>query len=60
MARGRCPDCDELVHITPTDKQKRPHYSATWWRVADHEITIHNHHTTIVVVERCSGSGKLV
>jgi len=49
------------VQITPTQQLKRPNYSATWWRVADHDIQIHNHRATIVVVvQRCEGSGKLV
>ncbi len=60
MARGRCPNCDELVRITPTDRPVGETGTARRWRIADHEIEIHNHRTTILVVERCEGSGKLV
>lgn len=64
MVRGRCPDCDVLVEITPTNRPKMPGFSSSWWRVEDHghpefDDDPLSYRSRIVFV-RCEGSGKLV
>lgn len=62
MPLARCPDCDQLVGITPTNRPKMPNFSASWWRFAEHERppSVSYPERWDVVFERCDGSGKLV
>lgn len=52
MAKGRCPNCDELVGLSPTGEKQHPERSSEWWR-----IDLHRHPTK---QEICEGSGKRV
>lgn len=34
--KARCPECDELVTITPTGKRRAERGTDEWWRVLEH------------------------
>lgn len=54
MVRCVCPDCDELVEITPTGKKKHEGFSAEWWRVVLHK----DKRALAPPDELCPGSGR--
>jgi len=51
MSQARCPDCDELVEITPGEIQ-RVGFSARWWKLILHPIKGQS--------KLCPGGGKQV
>ena len=65
MASARCPECDELVSITPTGQRQHPERgTSTWWRVADHpsavELKVMSDGSIVEIQVRCPGSGRKV
>ena len=52
MMRAWCPECDELLEITPTGEKRHEGYSSEWQR-----IVMHKHPTK---PEICKGSGRKV
>jgi hypothetical protein len=51
VAKGYCPDCEELQVITPTGRPRNPDRGTDkWWRVLEHFRD----------GTPCRGSGKLI
>ncbi len=50
MVRGRCPECEALVEITPTGKPIGDQGTSRWWRLVMHAFN----------GKVCDGSGKTV
>ncbi len=55
--KGFCPECEELVDISPTAEKKHIGWSAEWWRVDMHKQPDPEDGSAPAV---CEGSGRLV
>lgn len=58
MARGICPECDELVAISPTGEEIRPRDSGSFWKVSRWWLV--SAHKKPGADAVCDGSGKRI